>query len=63
VVLENESGACFDDLVAQHTERFAPADGVEFGMIEEMARLLAYAPRLGIENRLMERPSAISRRR
>src|ERR1035441_9949645 len=37
VVLENESGPCFDQLVAEHIGRFAPADGVEFGMIEEMA--------------------------
>ena len=37
VVLENESGPCFDHLISEHTARFAPADGVEFGMIEEMA--------------------------
>ncbi|MGB7723408.1 MAG: hypothetical protein WBL65_26150, partial [Bryobacteraceae bacterium] len=28
VVLENESSECFDELVTQHQERFAPADGV-----------------------------------
>ena len=55
VVLENESSACFDDLVAQHTERFAPADGVEFGMIEEMAAAYWRMRRAwAIENRLME---------
>jgi hypothetical protein len=56
VVLENESGPCFDDLVAQHTERFAPADGVEFGMIEEMAAAYWRMRRAwAIENRLMEK--------
>jgi hypothetical protein len=43
VVLENESGPCLGDLVTQHTPRFAPADGVEFGMIEEMAAAIADA--------------------
>src|ERR1035441_5248672 len=56
VVLENESGPCFDDLVAQHTERFAPVDGVEFGMIEEMAAAYWRMRRAwAIENRLMEK--------
>ena len=56
VVLENESGQCFDDLVVQHTERFAPADGVEFGMIEEMAAAYWRMRRAwAIENRLMEK--------
>jgi hypothetical protein len=56
VVLENESGPCFDDLVAQHTERFAPADGVEVGMIEEMAAAYWRMRRAwAIENRLMEK--------
>jgi hypothetical protein len=56
VVLENESGPCFDDLVAQHTERFAPVDGVEFGMIEEMVAAYWRMRRAwAIENRLMEK--------
>jgi hypothetical protein len=56
VVLENESGACFDDLVNGHTTRFAPADGVEFGMIEEMAAAYWRMRRAwAIENRLMEK--------
>jgi hypothetical protein len=56
VVLENESSACFDDLVAQHTERFAPADGVEFGIVEEMAAAHWRMRRAwAIENRLMEK--------
>jgi len=56
VVLENESSTCFDDLVAQHTERFAPADGVEFGIVEEMAAAHWRMRRAwAIENRLMEK--------
>ena len=56
VVLENESGPCFDDLVTQHTERFAPVDGVEFGTIEEMAAAYWRMRRAwAIENRLMEK--------
>ena len=37
VVLPSESSGSFAQLVAQHIQRFAPLDGVEFGMIEEMA--------------------------
>lgn len=37
IVLENESAESFEDLLSQHIERFQPDDGVEFGMIEEMA--------------------------
>jgi len=37
VVLPGESLDSFEQLLAQHIERFAPLDGVEFGMIEEMA--------------------------
>src|SRR5271157_2882672 len=56
VVLENESGACFDELVTQHIERFAPADGVEFAMIEEMVAANWRMRRAwAIENRLMEK--------
>src|ERR1035438_2306162 len=56
VVLENESGPCFDRLVTEHTRRFAPADGVEFGMIEEMAAAYWRMRRAwAIENRLMEK--------
>jgi hypothetical protein len=36
VVMENESRASFDALLAQHVERFQPADGVELGFIEDM---------------------------
>ena len=56
VVLENESEQCFDDLVNEHSARFAPADGVEFGMIEEMAAAYWRMRRAwAIENRLMEK--------
>jgi len=37
IVLQNESCAGFEALLAQHLERFGPVDGVEFGLIEEMA--------------------------
>lgn len=56
VVLENESSECFDELVTQHQERFAPADGVEFAMIEEMVAANWRMRRAwAIENRLMEK--------
>ena len=56
VVLESESSECFDDLVTRHIEYFAPADGVEFGMVEEMA--VAYwrmRRACAIEDRLLEK--------
>lgn len=37
IVLPGESAECFDTLCTEHLQRFAPADGVERGMIEEMA--------------------------
>jgi len=56
VVLENESSECFDELVTQHKERFAPADGVEFAMVEEMVAANWRMRRAwAIENRLMEK--------
>jgi hypothetical protein len=56
IVLENESSECFDELVTQHQERFAPADGVEFAMIEEMVAANWRMRRAwAIENRLMEK--------
>ena len=55
LVLENESNECFDDLVNQHIRRFAPADGVEFAMIEEMVAANWRMRRAwAIENRLMD---------
>ena len=59
VVLENESNECFDDLVTQHIQRFAPADGVEFAMVEEMAAANWRMRRAwAIENRLMDKAIA-----
>lgn len=37
VVLPCESQEGFDGLLDQHIRRFGPLDGVEFGMVEEMA--------------------------
>ena len=37
VVMTGESGENFELMLRQHVDRFAPLDGVEFGMIEEMA--------------------------
>jgi hypothetical protein len=56
VVLQYESNECFDDLVTQHIQRFAPADGVEFAMIEEMVAANWRMRRAwAIENRLMDK--------
>ena len=56
LVLENESGECFDEILTQHTRRFAPADGVEFAMIEEMVAANGRMRRAwAIENRPMEK--------
>jgi hypothetical protein len=56
VVLDNESNECFDDLVTQHIQRFAPADGVEYAMIEEMVAANWRMRRAwAIENCLMDK--------
>jgi hypothetical protein len=61
IVMEGESRASFDALLAQHVERFQPADGVEFGFIEEMVaahwrqrRAWAIETRI-LENRVKEK--------
>ena len=36
IVLENESRKGFDSLLAEFVARFAPADGVDLGLIEDM---------------------------
>jgi len=55
VVLQCESREAFEDLLAQHIEHFGPLDGVEFGMIEEMASSYWRLRRLwAIENCLLE---------
>jgi len=54
VVLPGEVGDAFDSLVDQHCARFGPLDGVEFGMIEEMASSYWRLRRAwAIENRLL----------
>jgi hypothetical protein len=40
IVLSDESPEAFQTLVAEHLARFAPAGGVELGMVEEMAAAL-----------------------
>jgi hypothetical protein len=57
--LGNESRECFDDLVTQHIQRFDPADGVEFAMIEEMVAANWRMRRAwAIETRLMDKAIA-----
>jgi len=56
IVLPNESAQAFDALLTHHTDRFGPLDGVEFGMVEEMAAAYWRIRRAwAIENRLMEK--------
>src|SRR5664280_1741260 len=56
LVLQNESNDCFDDLLTQHLQRFAPADGVEYAMIEEMVAANWRMRRAwAIENCLMDK--------
>jgi hypothetical protein len=53
--LDTESRECFDDLLALHLERFQPADGVEFSMIEEMVASCWRMRRAwAIETRMMD---------
>ena len=55
VLVGSESRSQFDSLVAGHLDRFAPVDGVEFGMIEEMASAYWRIRRLwAIERRLFD---------
>lgn len=54
-VLSNESPEAFRSLLRQHLARFAPADGVEFGLIEEMVAAYWRMRRAwAIENHMME---------
>ena len=62
IVLDNEGREGFDALFALHLDRLQPADGVEFGFIEEMAaahwrlrRVWALETRL-LENRVKAQP-------
>ena len=55
VVLGDESRESFQALLAQHLDRLAPADGVEFGMVEEMAAAYWRMRRAwAIETRLLD---------
>jgi hypothetical protein len=60
-VLENESGPCFDDLVTQHTQRFAPADG-EAARIADAFAELAASPELNLLHRYKTRLHRIYQR-
>jgi hypothetical protein len=37
VVLPEEAGELFEAMLCQHLDRFQPADGVEFAMVEDLA--------------------------
>jgi hypothetical protein len=55
IVMENESRASFDALLGQYLDRLQPADGVEFGFIEEMVAAYWRMRRAwAIETRLFE---------
>ena len=55
VVLKNESRENFDILMGQHLDRYRPADGVEFSVVEEMASAFWRLRRLwAIETRLFD---------
>jgi hypothetical protein len=63
LMLQDESRAAFDALLAQHLDRLQPADGVEYGFIEEMVaaywrmrRAWALETRM-LENRVAAQPS------
>jgi hypothetical protein len=59
IVLSDESPEAFHTLVAEHLARFAPAGGVELGMVEEMAAALWRLRRAwAIETRLLDGASA-----
>jgi hypothetical protein len=53
--MQNESRASFDALLAHHVDRLQPADGVEFGFIEEMVSSYWRMRRAwGLETRIFE---------
>jgi len=55
VVLQCESREAFEDVLSEHIQRFAPRDGVEFGLIEEMASSSWRLRRLwAIENSILD---------
>ena len=60
VVLQCESREAFEALLSQHLEHFGPCNGVEFGMIEEMASSYWRLRRLwAIENSLLDESLAV----
>ena len=55
IVLDKESRASFEALLTQHLDSLQPADGVEFGMVEEMVASYWRMRRAwAIETRLLE---------
>jgi hypothetical protein len=53
--MENESRESFDAVLSQHIERLQPADGVEFGFVEEMAAAYWRTRRAwALETRILE---------
>jgi hypothetical protein len=59
IVMESESAENFDALLHQLIDRLQPADGVEFGMIEEMAAAYWRMRRAwAIETRMLENKTA-----
>jgi hypothetical protein len=46
VVVEGESTEGFEETLTEHLDRFQPADGVEFGIVEEMVAAWAIETRL-----------------
>src|ERR1017187_2166964 len=67
VVVEGESTEGFEETLTEHLDRFQPADGVEFGIVEEMvaAWWRMRHQRLGHRNpsaaRLRRRPAPVRR--
>src|ERR1035441_4749488 len=67
VVVEGESTEGFEETLTEHLDRFEPADGVEFGIVEEMvaAWWRMRHRRLGHRNlsavRLRRRPAPVRR--
>lgn len=60
IVLEIESHENFESLLQQHVDRFQPADGVEFGMIEDMCAAYWRLHRAwAIETRMLDKQVAI----
>jgi hypothetical protein len=61
VVLEEESGDSFETLLQMHLDRLQPADGMEFGMIEEMASSYWRQRRAwAIETRMLQNRIAVN---